>query len=150
MTFAHQAYSTERRVLLEGGAKEGLVGEEHDDELGRRLGNCRQYAFGRELRDVLAHLPRVVGEAPLAARRRRTSRNGVEVRDERRLGVDDDVLAAGDAARRGRGADVPPRRRRRRLLVEVAVLDHARQLDDVAAAAPRPSARGRAACAARS
>ena len=79
--------------------------------------------------EVRAHLPRVIGEQRLARRFvRRLER--AQVRVERRLRVDDDVLAAGQA-----DDDVGPHAAivvavDRLLLLEIAVLDHAGELDD--------------------
>ena len=77
-----------------------------------------------------AHLPRVIGEQRLprgfVGRLER-----LEVRVERRLGVDDDVLAAGQVDDDvGPHAAVAVGAGERLLLVEVAVLDHAGELDD--------------------
>ena len=87
----------ERRVLLERGAEEHLARQEHDDELGARR-DVGEVALGAELREMRAHLTRVIGEQRLPrglVGRLERSQVGVE----RHLGVDDDVLAAGQAGR---------------------------------------------------
>ena len=82
-----------------------------------------------ELRQVRPHLARMLGEQRLSRRLvRRLER--LQVRVERRLRVDDHVLAAGQTH-----DDVGPHADRivaadRLLLLEIAVLDHAGELDD--------------------
>ena len=127
----------ERRIVLVRRAEVRLVRQEHHDEVRRRL-ELAPVALRRELRDVLADLARVVGEAelPLGVV---GGLERVEVRGERRLRVHHDVLAARDAhdevgAQRavvGRGG---------RLRDEVAVLDHPRELDDVSQLRLAPAA----------
>ena len=112
-----------------GHAQVRLVGKEHDDDVRRRV-ELTPVALRRELPDVLADLARVVGEPQLPLRLvGRLER--VEVGDERRLRIDDDVLTARNA-----DDEVGPQRavvrRRRHLRHVVAVLDHAGVLDDVA------------------
>ena len=80
-----------------------------------------------ELLHVLAELARVIGEprAPLAVVSRL---DRLEVRGERRLRVDDDVPAAGEVDDEI-GAHAALVRRDRLLLLEVAVVEHAGELD---------------------
>ena len=59
----------QRRVVVERGAEERLVAEEHDDELGRRL-ELLPVALLAELRHVLADEARVPREVRAARRRR--------------------------------------------------------------------------------
>ena len=119
----------ELRILFERGAEEHLARQEHHDEVGARL-DVRGVALRRELRDVRAHLPRVLAEQRLPAGFvRRLER--FQVRIERRLRVDDDVLAAGQPDDDvGPHAAVAVAVRDGVLLFEVAVLDHACELDD--------------------
>ena len=138
MTFELHAYSCERGVVLVCHAQVRLVGEEHDDEVRRRV-ELAPVALRRQLPDVLADLPRVICETQLSLRLvGRLER--VEVRDERRFRVDHDVLSAryADDEIRPQGAVL---RRRRHLRHVVAVLDHAGVLDDVAelCLAPAPA-----------
>ena len=95
--FAH-ASSEQRRVVLERGAHERLVREEHDDELGRarKLSPVRLLA---QLLHVLAHVPRVIREERAALVVGHVLAERVEVGDERHLRVDDDVLVAREGGR---------------------------------------------------
>ncbi len=128
MTFELQAYSCSPGSFSCATPKVRLVREEHHDEVGRGL-ELPPVPLGRELRDVLADLARVVCEVELPLRVVRGLER-VEVRRERRLRIDHDVLAARDA-----DDEVGPQRallgRRRRLGDEVTVLDHPGVLDDV-------------------
>ena len=115
-------------VLLERGAEEHLAGQEHDHEIRARV-DVRGVALGRQLRHVRADLPGMVGEQRLP--RRLVGRvERLQIRIERRLGVDHDVLAAGQP-----DDDVGPHAalgvggRNRRLLLEIAALEHPGQLD---------------------
>ena len=77
-----------------------------------------------------ANLLRVVGEQRLS-RRLVWRLERFQIGVERRLGVDDDVLAAGQADDHiGTHAAIRVDCRDRVLLLEVAVLDHAGELDD--------------------
>ena len=119
----------EIRILFERGAEKHLARQEHHDEVGARM-DVRGVALGRELGHVRADLPRVFAEERLAAgfvwRLER-----LQIRIERRLRVDDDVLAAGQPDDDvGPHAAVAVAVGDRELLFEVAVLDHAGQLDD--------------------
>ena len=84
----------ERRILLERRAEEHLPGQEHDDEIRARV-DVRRVALRGELREMGAHLPGVIDEQRLP-RRLVGSVERLQIRVERRLGVDDDVLAAGE------------------------------------------------------
>ncbi len=79
---------------------------------------------------VLANLPRMIGE-PSVAHDLVGGLERVQVGGQRRLRVDDDVLAAGDPHDEI-GAQRAVFGRRRRLRHVVAVLEHACVLDDVA------------------
>src|SRR5262249_42180793 len=113
------------RVDLKGGTEEVLPGQEHDDELRGRL-ELLPVGLAGELSHVLAHEAGVLFEQAAALPVAR--RLGVEVGPHAGLGLAPDVAAAGETAAR-----VGPRRavtpRRGPLLVEVAVLAHARELD---------------------
>ena len=115
-------------ILFERGAEEHLARQKHHDEVGARM-DVRRVALRRQLGDVCPDLPRVLAEERLAARLvRRLERP--EVRIERRLRVDDDVLAAGQPDDHVGPHPAVVVRGHGELLFEVAVLDHARQLDD--------------------
>ena len=139
--FEPDAELDERRVLLERRAEEHFAWQEHDDEVGAGV-DVRGVALGRQLREVHAHLARVIGEQHLPRRFvRRLER--LEVRVERHLGVDDDVLAAGE-----RDDDVGPkpaiRRRPRSSAAPRSRSDRAcRRARRRASTAARPSGRGR-------
>ncbi len=118
----------QRRILVERGAEEPLVAEEHDHELGRRL-ELLPVALLPELRHVLADEARMPHEvhAPHVVV---LGLDGVEVGLERRLRVDDEVLAAGklhDEVGSQQSALVVALAR---LLDEVAVGEHPCELDD--------------------
>jgi len=119
----------QRSVLLERGAQERLVREEHDDELGSR-GQLPPVRLLAEPLDVLPHVPCVVDEPRLPFVVRRVLSYRVEVRDERHLRVDDDLLLAREPDDDIGAQHVSVRVRGRALLVEVAMLDHPRHLDD--------------------
>ena len=128
----------QRRILLERGAEEDFAGKEQDDELRRGI-ELLPVRLAAEGDHVVAHLPRVVGEAG-ALRRFVGGFERVEVRGDGRLGVDHDALAAGQPHDEV-GAQAPVFGRARFLLDEVAVVHHARHLDyalelDLAPAAP--------------
>src|SRR5665811_29341 len=82
------------RVDLERGVQEGFGRHEHDHELGRG-GELLPVLLGREVVDVLAHVPRM-GRHPLGPNGVVLRLHRVQVAEERHLGVDDDVLAAGE------------------------------------------------------
>ena len=117
----------ERAVLVERGPVEAFV-DEHDDELGRRL-ELAPVALLPELADVVAHLgrvPRHVGALQLDV----VGVDRVEIGADRHLGVDDDALAARQLDDQV-GAKQPAFVVALALLgAEVAVVDHARELDD--------------------
>jgi hypothetical protein len=114
--------------VLEGGAEERLAGQEHDDELGRVV-ELAPVRLARELRHVVAHLPRVVREPGrtdgIVALER------FEVGDEGRLRVDHDALAAGQPDTEV-GADASCFGGCGVLLEKVAMLEHPGELDDTA------------------
>ena len=120
----------QRRILLERGAEEHLAGQEHDDELGRRTRPCRSSSSPRAARcgprTCRAWSASSFWRDVLVGRLERA-----QVGVERRLGVDDDLLAArqpDDDVRPNPGLVVAALNRA--LLVEVAVLDHPGELDD--------------------
>ena len=90
--------------------------------------NVRGVAFGGELREMRANLLGVIQQERLAARFVGCFER-LEIRVERRLCVDDHVLAAGQA-----DDDVGPHAAfvgcERGLFLEVAVFDHSGKLDD--------------------
>ena len=94
MTLLLDAELDERRILLERGAEEHLAGQEHDDEVGAATG-CRRNS------SCAASCVRCVRTWRAWSSEQRLTRRFVgrlerpQVRVERRLGVDDDVLAAG-------------------------------------------------------
>ncbi len=106
-----------------------LAREEQDDEVGRRV-KPGPVALVRQLLDVLAQQPGVVAQVPISllVGGRLV---GVEHALQRRLGVDDDVLAPGQVDDQV-GAQRPLVAGERRLLDEVAVAHHPGELDDVA------------------
>ncbi len=118
----------QRRIVVEGGAEQGLVAEEHDDVLGSRL-ELLPVLLLAELRHVVAHEPCMTFEMD-TARLVVVGGSGVEVGVERRLRVDDDALAA-----RELDHEIGPQQPAfvvalARLLDEVAVREHASHLDD--------------------
>ena len=118
-------------ILLERRAEEHLARQEHDDEL-RRCRDVGIVALRAELREVRAHLARVLDEQRLP--RRFVGRfERLQVGVERHLRVDDDVLAAGQPDDHvGTDASVVAvlLAVQRLLLLEVAVLEHPGELDD--------------------
>ena len=118
----------QRRIVVERCAVDAVVAEEHDDELRRRL-ELLPVALLAEARHVLAHEPGVpceVGAAQVVVR----CVGSIEIRLERHLGVDDEVLAArvpDDEIRPEQASVVVAAAR---LLHEVAVGEHAGELDD--------------------
>ena len=82
----------QRRVGLERGAVQMLAGQEHDDEVGSAVEPGPVRLVGQRL-DVLAQQPRVISKVALALGLV-TRLVGVENALQRRLGVDDDLLAA--------------------------------------------------------
>ena len=121
------AHLEQRAVLVERCAVQPLV-DEHDDELGRVV-ELAPVALLSELGDVVAQLPRVAGEMrPLQLGVVAVDR--VEVCLDRHLRVDDDRLAAGEL-----DDEIGPEERAlviacRFLCPEVAVVEHAGELDD--------------------
>ena len=83
-------------------------GHEHHHDVGRRL-EVRPVALVAEADDVILHLARVVLQLPVALRLV-VALDRVEERRERDLGVDDDVLAAGQLDDRRRASAGRPRR----------------------------------------
>ena len=124
---AGRAKFDERRILLERGAEEHFAREKHDDEIGTGM-DVRGIALRCELNEVRPHLPRVFDEEQLPGSLvRRLER--FQVRIERGLRVHDHEFPA-----RQPDDDVRPHAPvlggERLLLFEVAVLDHAGELDD--------------------
>src|SRR5262249_46307358 len=119
----------ERGILLERCAQKRLARDEQDDELGG-LGELRPVALRRQLRDVVANLPRMVAElddallVALALKR-------LEIRLAGALRVDDDGLRAGQADDEI-GTEPPVLGGDVVLRLEVAVLEHPGHLDDPA------------------
>ncbi len=112
----------ERRVLLQGGAEEGFAGQEQHHEL-RRVRELVPVGLLGKLLDVGAH---VLGEAlqspapgPIVQ-----GLGGLQEGRHRGLGIQHQGLAAGQAHQHVRALAV----RRHLLLVEVAVVLHARHL----------------------
>ena len=109
--------------------KKRLARQEHDHELGRVV-ELAPVRLAAEAGQVVAHLPRVVGErAQALGLVLRFDR--VEIRGQRGLGVHDDALVAGEADHEiGPHAHIV--HREGFLLDEVGVLDHPGELDDLA------------------
>ena len=103
-------------------------GKEHHDEL-RRVVELSPVALRAELHDVVAHLTCVILEPGFARRLVGGRLHGVQVRLQRRLGVHDDHLAAGQAYDEI-GAQLPIARVDGGLLDEVTVVEHACHLAD--------------------
>ena len=128
----------ERRVGLERRRQQRVARHEAHDEVGRSR-ELLPVLLGRQLLDVGPQLARVGAE--LARARLFVGRLGrVEIRRERHLRVDDDLGSVREVHDQVRplgyvlvGAD-------RQLLIEVAVLGHARHLDDPAELQLTPSA----------
>ena len=118
----------QRWVRLERRAVKMLAGQEHHDEVGRRVKPV-PVGLVRQQLDVLAQQPRVVAQMALAlflvARLVR-----VQHALKGSLGIDDDVLAARHADDEVRPQG-PILAADRGLLDEIAVADHSRELDDV-------------------
>ena len=106
-----------------------LAGQEHHDEVGGGV-ETRPVGLVGERLNVPAQQPRMVAQVPLALLLV-AGLVGIEYALQRRLGVDDDMLAAGQV-----DDQVGTQRRLiagdRRLLGEVAVPDHPGELDHVA------------------
>ena len=81
--------------MLERSAHERLVRQEHDDELGS-AGQLPPVGLLAELLDVVANVPRMIRERRAALVVRDVLAERIEIRDERHLRVDDDVLLAGE------------------------------------------------------
>ena len=115
--------------MLLGDPDEGLVGDEHDHEVRRRL-ELPPVGLRGELAEVIAHLTRMVLEmhdALIVV----LALTGVEVGGQRRLRVDHDLLAA-----RNPDDEVGTEERAfvvagGSLLLEVAVRQHSCRFDDV-------------------
>ena len=113
--------------MLQRRAEQRLAGHEHDHEVGRRL-EVLPVGLVPELDDVIAHLARVMAQLAVALRLV-LGLHRVQERRRRDLGVDDDVLAAGQAddhVRRETAAVAVDRF----FQVEVAVFEHAGRFDD--------------------
>ena len=123
-----RALLQQRRVGLERRVREVLARQEQEDEVGRRL-ELVPVGLGRQTPDVLAQQARVRGERR-GAGRLVVRLVGVEERMQRRLRVDDHLLAAGQPDDQVRTQQATVVGRDRRLLDEVAVRRHAGQLDD--------------------
>ena len=125
-TLRSAAYDEQRRVGVEGGGQERLGGHEQHHEL-RAAGQRAPVGLAGERVDVGAELTGVALQVTgrlLAV----VGGEGVEVGVERHLGVDDHRPAAREPHDHV-GSLVPLRAGEVHLLLEVAVLDHAGQLD---------------------
>ena len=136
---------TAKRVLEQPGVtfqrrgQEGLARDEQDHEL-RRRAKRRPVSLGRQPVHVLPNMPRVrvhPGRAHVVG----VGLGGLQVRGERDLGVDHDVLAAGQAHHHVR-AQRAVRRGHGDLLVEVTAGAHPGQLDHPAQLKLTPAAPG--------
>ena len=85
--------SSSAGVGLQRRAQQRLARHEHDDDVGRRL-EVRPVGLVAEPDDMVLHLARVIAQLLLALRVV-VALERVEERRQRDLGVDDDVLAAG-------------------------------------------------------
>src|SRR5258707_8305514 len=119
----------QRRILLERSAQERLAGDEEDHELGG-LVELRPVALRRQLRHVVAHLPRVLAQLR-DPRLLVVAPERLEVRLPRHLRVDDDLLPARQLHDQV-GAEPAVLGRDVRLRDEVDVLEHPGHLDDAA------------------
>ena len=142
------AYSSRRRLGLERRGQERLAGHEQHHELRRRGQRAPVGLGGQQCRRAGGAGGRAGAGGRRAASSGRRSTGGVEEGVERHLGVDHDVLAAGEVAPPGRDAAAPslgasgaPARRSRSGRP-------ARRARRRGAGAARPSGRGPAACAA--
>ena len=79
---------------------------------------------------MILYVPRVIEKPGSALVVGRVLAHGVEVRDERYLRVDDDLLLAGKPHDDVGSEHISVFARRRALFVEVAMLDHSGHLDD--------------------
>ena len=131
MTLFATASSTSDESCSECGAEEGLVRQEHDDEL-RGGGELAPVRLLAEPMDVLADVAGVVDQGCATLLVRDVFPKRIEVGDERHLRVDDDVLVAGEPHDHVGAQHVPVGVGGRRLLDEVAMLDHSCHLDDAA------------------
>jgi hypothetical protein len=134
-------------IALESGREEGLAGQEEHDELGGAR-ELRPVAAARELFEVAADVARVLGELGVALGVARRLRRG-EIGRERRLRVDREAAIPGQAHDQvGASAAAAIARaaaravREGRLEVEVAVLEHAGELDDAAQLQLAPATAG--------
>ena len=117
------------------------LGQEQHDEI-RRLLELVVVRLAAQARDVLAHLPRVIGEEPLA-RFVVVGFHRVQVGEERHLGIDHDVAAAGQMHHEV-GTQAAVLAGHAHLLGEIAMREHARHLDRAAQLQLAPAAaRGR-------
>ena len=116
-------------VVLVRDAEQRLVGHEHHDEVGCGS-ELTPVRLRGELHGVVAYLTRVRRQArrPLGLVGRL---EGLEVRGERDLCVDDQLLAARDPDDEVRPQEIALSVAGRRLRDEVAVLEHSGELDDV-------------------
>ena len=126
-TLAAIASSSSCGSRSSAGARNESPGHEQHDELRRRLERPPVLLRGQPLH-VLAQVARV-GVHPGLDQVGVAGLGGVEVGGERDLRVDDHLLAAGEPHDEV-GPQGPVVAGHRRLLGEVAVLDHAGQLDD--------------------
>ena len=129
----------QRRVVLQRRPEEHVAGHEQHDELRRRLERAPVVLGGQPV-DVGAQVPRMRLH-PLGRDVVVLALDGLQVGGERDLGVDDDLLAAGEAHDQV-GAEHAVAVVTRRLLGEVAVLDHAGHLDHPAQLHLAPPAAG--------
>ncbi len=125
-------------VRLGRAGQDGVAGHEEHDEVGGGVEGLLVPLGGQGV-DVVAHLPGVVDEAALAGGLvRRLAR--LEEALQRHLGVDDHGLAAGQADDQVGADPGPVRSDGPHLLLEVAVADHAGDLDDPAELQLAPAA----------
>ena len=123
-----QSVLDERQVVLQRGAEERFARQEHHDHL-RRVAERLPVALAAELVHVVAHLPRV----RLQLRRARASSSATSCASRNAssgaLASTTICLPPGRWTIRS-GRRRPLSREERRLLVEVAALQHAGDLDD--------------------
>jgi hypothetical protein len=116
-------------AALKRDAEKRLARYEHDDEVGGRL-KMLPVGLVAETDDMVADLARVILQLAVADPFV-LGFHRVEIRRRGHLGIDDNVLSAGQANDQV-GCEANAVSSRRFLDVEVAVLEHARRFDDTA------------------